>query len=118
VVFAPSHERPDVALWWCPQEGFFRALALFGAVEHGAFVEAATFPGRGVCAVSRRVDGGALVHAVCADRGVLRPRRSATGATGHWKLVVEPTGRRGWSARRVDGGGVHFDPINLRTDGA
>jgi hypothetical protein len=118
MVLAPSAGRPEVALWWRAQAQTFRSFSLFSTAEHGAFVEAATFADRGVCVVSRRADGVAFLHTVWAERGTLRPRRQAREAVGHQRLVVEPSGRRGWWARREGNGRMRLDPLSLRPDDA
>ncbi|HEU4408125.1 MAG TPA: hypothetical protein VFS43_22880 [Polyangiaceae bacterium] len=118
LVLAASAGGPDVSLWWRTPEQLVRSFSLYSPAEHGALVEAVAFAGRAACLVTRRPDGEALLHTVWAERGTLRPRRCATGATGHQRLVVAPSGQRGWSVRRDAQGGVHLDPINLRPDDA
>ncbi|HEU4534013.1 MAG TPA: hypothetical protein VFS00_07845, partial [Polyangiaceae bacterium] len=118
VVLAPWPGRPEVALWWQTPERIFRSFALFEGGEQGGLIEALTFPGRALCAVTRRAGGAALLHTVWAERGTLRARRYATEANGHAGLVTDPSGRRGWAVRRDEQGGTLLDPINLRVDDA
>lgn len=118
VLLSEPVEQRAAMLWWQPEGRFFRAFELFDATEHGDAVDAVTLAGRGLCVVTRRRDGASFLHLVRARKSALRPVHHAIEAPGHLGLVLDSSGRRGWTVRRARGRGVEIQPLRLQDDTA